>query len=172
MRRAEPNAIPIEQLITDQHTRVQIPPYRAARFALQKKLRIDALCFSSGDSDGLLKLASILIAIPSLRLPHIPIHSDRIAHELGRSISARDRDDALPEQLIVHRKLPVIAFVPRVRRRQMQTQIPRKRRVHLPPKQCKASEKESVEERSVEQRCAPAAVEPMSQRNPRFFWNS
>ena len=172
MRSAEPNAIPIEQLNTDQHTRVHIPPYRAARFALQKKLRIDALCFNSGDSDGLLKVANILIIISSLSLPHIPIHPNRITNKLSSSISARNPNNPLAEQLIMHRKLLAIAFVPRVRCRQMKAQIPRKRSIHLAPNQSEAAKEQSVKERGMEQRSAPTAIQPTNQRNPRFFWNS
>lgn len=140
MRSADPKTIPIEQLTTDQHTRVHIPPYKTLRLAFEKNIRSDEACSTNGDNDCFPNDLSILHLNPIQVSPYISIHADRIANQLSCGVSTSDADDALSHQVVVYRHRLSILLVSLMHALSVQSPVARERCIVAFPKIGKASE--------------------------------
>lgn len=107
MSSADPNAIPIEQLRTDQATRVHIPAYNVLRFAREKNLVIDPACSYRGDMDGFWNVRNILFITLKKKktssLLHILVYTERIGNQMSCCICTGCHNDALSHLLVMHR---------------------------------------------------------------------
>ena len=102
MSNAEPNAIPIEQLTTDQHTRVHNPPYKTGLLALEKNCLNECTCLKSGDWDSTFIECKILCNhFIRKNVLHILINTQRIADKLGSGEATGETNNTFSKQLVM-----------------------------------------------------------------------